>query len=126
GGPRELRTADSEPDALRERWAWGFGHLRRSSATLFALTGNLDKRMVVMRPTWAHELYEIQSHVSGDDERIFRPSDDRGRCAQKQDPTEPAWLSHCAQGGRADSEASSRCIILSPRANLLQSESAGR
>ncbi|MCA9639574.1 MAG: hypothetical protein KC492_02740, partial [Myxococcales bacterium] len=34
-------TWDTEPEALEERWAWGFGHLRRSAATLFVLTERL-------------------------------------------------------------------------------------
>lgn len=131
GGSRDLKTADSEPEALRERWAWGFGHLRRSAATLFALTGTLDNRMEVMRPTWSHAFDHTEVHINAPPqlpthERIFISSGDRGACSAQSKPSEPAWMAHCAQGGSKDAESVSRCVVLSPRANGLQTEHAGR
>ncbi len=43
----QLLTLDTEPDALRHRWAWGFGHLRRAVATLGLITGKLNGMMSV-------------------------------------------------------------------------------
>lgn len=45
--PNGGMSLDTEPTALRNRWAFGFGHLRRSVATLGALTGELNERMFV-------------------------------------------------------------------------------
>ena len=41
GGPAEI-SLDTEPAALKARWAWGFGRLRRAVATLGMITGALN------------------------------------------------------------------------------------
>lgn len=40
-------SLDTEPKALVARWAWGFGHLRRSMAVLGVITGNLSGTMAL-------------------------------------------------------------------------------
>ena len=44
--PPSQWSLDTEPESLRERWAWGFGHLRRSVATLGVVTGALANGMM--------------------------------------------------------------------------------
>ncbi|MCA9600310.1 MAG: hypothetical protein KC776_43700 [Myxococcales bacterium] len=87
-----LFTLDTEPAALRARWAWGFGHLRRSVATLGVLTGKIGKMMAVSELIPAARLNPAQD-IDGNERLKF------GQCKLPElAMREPNWVQHCATG----------------------------
>ncbi len=103
GGSFENLSKDTEPDALRARWAWGFGHLRRSVATLGIITGQLNGMMDLSRvlPPYADD---------GDGNLPFYPDWGAYQYPQVTDK-EPTWILHGQAYGSQDAVPDSRCII---------------
>ena len=100
----QLLTLDTEPDALRHRWAWGFGHLRRAVATLGLITGKLNGMMSVS--SWIPvassgiNASQLSVHSSG---RV-----NLYNCLLPETSSrEPDWIQHCRAGG---DRPSTRCV----------------
>ncbi len=86
-GNQSTLSWDTEPGALARRWAWGFGRLRRATAVLGAMTGELNEMMNVAVPI--PTVYLVGNNVA------WNPSAGRP-CAP--DPSRPAWVRECKPG----------------------------
>jgi hypothetical protein len=94
---------DTEHNPLRRRWAWGFGHLRRSMAVLGAITGQLDGNMTLARifPV-AFENFPWGGVI--ENTNAGRP------CAPDNNDKEAMWVMHCTPAGRAEHRPFARCV----------------
>ncbi|MCB9583781.1 MAG: hypothetical protein H6718_00195 [Polyangiaceae bacterium] len=94
-------TYDTEPEALRQRWAFGFGHLRRSVATLGVLTGELNDRMHIAG-VWNSRTYTSSG--------LFR---NNGMSCSNQGGTfnDPPWVRRCDWDG-ADHKGDMLCVAV--------------
>jgi hypothetical protein len=89
-------SLDTEPAALRARWTWGFGHLRRSVATLGVLTGQLDGMMALAQP-WGGPFFDQGGFPALGPVVLDR---------------QPAWINHGTPSGLADLRPYTQCIAL--------------
>lgn len=103
GNEAEL-SYDTEQDALRRRWAWGFGELRRSMAVLGFLTGELTNNMVVARVITPFE--SSYSNLPGKIEQ----NDDAGRPCKPSETIEPLWILHCTALSEQQNFARAMCV----------------
>ncbi|MGE0325730.1 MAG: hypothetical protein AB7S68_25610 [Polyangiaceae bacterium] len=110
GCPNEAASAndyslDTEPDALRNRWAWGFGHLRRSVATLGVMTGEMNDRLF-LAGVWGPAYDNFSVGVL----------DTSLTCKNRGTSFEdPAWVERCRWAGK-DHTSDMWCVTL-PGAN---------
>ncbi|MCC6216037.1 MAG: hypothetical protein IT376_14320 [Polyangiaceae bacterium] len=122
-GPAPSQLAfDTQPDVLRSRWAWGFGHLRRSAVTLALLSGDLGGPLKLARVAVPAYL------MSSVDEQppAIRESADRGGCRPSPvDRAEPAWMWECAHAGKTENYADTRCVSASADAGAFDQERTG-
>ncbi|CAN5551552.1 hypothetical protein BH09MYX1_BH09MYX1_44340 [soil metagenome] len=102
-GQYDLLSLDTEPAALRTRWAWGFGHLRRSVATLGLITGQLDGMMLLGRVGAPARLNDTTLESW---DRVGALSS-----AVSVDK-EPAWVFHGTPFGQTDLRPNVRCVAL--------------
>jgi hypothetical protein len=100
-------SLDTEHDALKARWAWGFGRLRRSVAVLGVLTGQLGDNMKLMR------IMTPFLRMEGNDDNLV--ANNAGYpCTQDLGSTsaEPPWVLHCNYSGDPKNRPMSRCVML--------------
>ena len=111
-GTQEALTLDTEPGALENRWAWGFGRLRRAVATLGIMTGQLGNMLRLRRVAYA----------TGNVTTGFPPnevtepfnSNLQGRPCRRPltGVNEPPWSRNCAPWGREYHRDYTRCVSL--------------
>lgn len=101
---RSVISQDTEHNALRRRWAWGFGHLRRAATTLGLMTGQLDgnlKLATVYGVAYRGVLGEISENPWG---RSCNTLAD----VEAQD--EARWVAHCRPNKKDDYKPIARCV----------------
>jgi len=112
-GQKTYWSFDTEPDALRNRWAWGFGHLRRSMATLGLITGQLGNTMTLARVLPA-------AMVPDWDTSQYRRNPATGPCeAAPGTFGDLAWIEHCTPPGCPSCRESVRCIQVTGKGSAI-------
>gem|GEM_PF-5250467 len=114
---RDQLSMDTEPEAQRTRWAWGFGHLRRSVATLGVLTGALSGRMHLARVCSASSYHWEYSPSPGElPQSMMIRGPGIGRCTHDIEGSEPPWVQRCMPFDIADHANTARCVKSGGRA----------
>lgn len=101
-------SLDTEKDALRNRWRWGFGHLRRSVVGLGMMTGELNGMLLLGRigaPARA-----LDRQADPDLASWTRVGTDLA--AATTGDREPAWVFHASPYGQTDLRTGVRCVAL--------------
>jgi hypothetical protein len=98
-------SMDTEPDALMHRWAWGFGHLRRSTATLGVITGELSEMMYLAR---VH--YGAVSRLDMSGRHVVHHKLKGAPCGYDATGKTPHWLRECDPGEDKDG-VSAFCVL---------------
>ena len=98
-------TYDTEKDALRRRWAWGFGHLRRSVAVLGVLSGELNGMMHLPR------VLQNLEYSLGPGRMVTQDAAGGDACTPgSNDSDKPPWLYFCPVG-KKDHKEETRCVV---------------
>lgn len=101
-------SLDTEQAALRHRWAWGFGHLRRAVGTLGVITGELNEMMSVAR------VFNVKTAFVNGGALLATEFNNGGGYASSTKLYEPLWVRHPTKGGaaKAANVNDARCVEL--------------
>jgi len=105
-------SADTEPDQLRARWAWGFGHLRRAVATLGVITGQMNSDMMQVARVFPRRTVQSDGSTPFGEELRPNPTAGDNYALGKNGPPEPLWLFHGAPWNDSNNRQRAKCVQL--------------
>ncbi|MBK8994461.1 MAG: hypothetical protein IPM35_01725 [Myxococcales bacterium] len=101
-------TLDTEPQALRDRWIWGYGHLRRAVATLGVITGELNSDMMTLARVFTRAKFNPFSTTGND----LYDNSGGAYVTIGNTPIEPLWVLHGTPGGNQAYKNHAACVDL--------------
>lgn len=102
-------TLDTEPQALRNRWSWGFGHLRRAVATLGVITGELNSDMMTLARIFTRAKFNPFPSLG---DALYNNSGGAYVTIGNPPPLEPLWVMHGTPGGNQAYKNHAACLHL--------------
>ncbi len=113
-GPSVI-SLDTEPEALRARWAWGFGRLRRAVATLGVITGGLNGPDGKQRPGMMElrRVYAPTAENFSSTPPFLAINDSFGHPVREDaDPFRSLWRRYTTPWGEGKHKNTSLCVRL--------------